>query len=73
MKTKKPVLIHVGKHFINPNNVSAIRAVKVSDRDEIVNLYVIDFISNPNPEYTCWIEKKDIGILLDQFEIIEKD
>lgn len=34
-------------------------------------LYIVKFISDPNPEYPCWVEKKDIGVLLEQFNIVE--
>lgn len=34
-------------------------------------MYIVRMISNPNPEYPCWVEKKDIGVLLEQFNIVE--
>ncbi len=80
--TVRPRLIAVGKHFINPNDVSCISRVacKNESYDDELNenvttkkiLYVVRFISDPNPQYTCWVEKNDIGILLNQFDIVEE-
>jgi len=65
-KKIKPVLIKCGKHFISPGDVRCITQVK-SD------LYVVKFYSEPNPEYPCWIKEKEIGALLQHFEIIVSD
>lgn len=83
----KPTLIKCGKHLINPNDVSCISQVKVRDVEDVGednpwpddvmpvrherSLYIVRFISNPNPQYPCWVEKKDIGVLLEQFNIVE--
>lgn len=74
MKAKKPQLIKVGNHFININDVSRITKINRKECDDADSriLYVVHFISNPNLEYTCWVSKKDIDILIDQFEIIER-
>jgi RNase adaptor protein for sRNA GlmZ degradation len=93
VKVVKPVLIKVGKHFINPVDVSAIREVKIKqkveedyeeyqDDEDVVftgrkegyrkkTMFVIDMKSNPNPTYAIWVEKDDIEILLEQFNIKE--
>lgn len=71
LKNKKPILVKVGPHFINPVDVSSIRAVQL--REDTKTVYVVDFISRPNPEYTCWIKKDEIETLLSQFQIIEED
>ncbi len=82
----KPTLIKCGKHLINPNDVSCISQIKVKQVDDSGDdefwpdtqsrpertLYIVRFISNPNPQYPCWVEKKDIGILIEQFNVIEK-
>lgn len=80
IKNKKPKLIQVGKHFINPLDVSCISEVSTrrEEYDEDVQgeitvkktLYVVRFVSNPNPAYPCWVNREDISILLEQFEII---
>lgn len=80
-RNTKPILVRVGKHFINPEDVTRISRVTVRgnpdfDDEESLSskvLYVVEFKSNPNPNYTCWVEKKDIGILLEQFNIITED
>ena len=63
-KTKKPILIKVGKHLINPLDVSGVTEVRK-------NLYIVKFFSEPSPRYACWVEGKDIGRLLEHFEIVE--
>ncbi len=83
----KPTLIKCGKHLINPNDVSCISQVRVKQLDNpddeiwpdeepsshvTRSLFIVRFISNPNPQYPCWVEKKDIGILIEQFNVIEK-
>lgn len=74
MKTKKPELVKVGKHYINVNDISCISQVRCSDEDDNVKtLYVVRFISNPNPEYACWVEKKDLPFLLEHFEVKVSD
>jgi len=70
-KTDKPQLVKVGNHFINVKDVSAI--TKINGNSERGRLYVVRFISNPNPEYTCWVGEKDIQFLLEQFNIIVGD
>lgn len=66
-KTKKPVLIRVGRHFISPSDIRCISEVKGG------RLYIIKFYSEPNPEYPCFVEPKDIGAVLDQFDIVIGD
>lgn len=65
-KVKKPILIQCGKHLINPSDIRIITKVRK-------DLYVVKFFSDPNPEYPCWIEAKDIDNLLTHFEIIVSD
>ncbi len=65
-KTIKPLLVKVGKNYIDPSDVSRITQVK--DR-----LYVVEFKSNPNPEYKCWVNKGDVEVLLNQFNIQVSD
>jgi hypothetical protein len=69
-KTKsKPILIKCGNHFINPSDIREIRLIKKGTKD----LYVVKFLSDPNPDYACWVKGDDIEALLDHFEIIVSD
>src|SRR4030095_461985 len=61
--SNKPTLLKVGKHYINPADVRSITEV----RD---GLYVVKFLSDPNPTYACWIEEEDIEFLLSHFNIL---
>lgn len=61
---KKPILIKVGKHFISPSDIRCISEVKQG------KLYIIKFYSEPNPEFPCFVEPKDIGVVLEHFNII---
>jgi hypothetical protein len=71
---KKPRLIKCGNHYINPADVSHIRSItREFPSGKSKTLYVVDFISNPNPEWSCWIPDDDIGVLLNEFEIITGD
>lgn len=72
MATKKAKLIKVGKHFVNPNDISRISKVNVEQAGgSTKTLYIVKFLSDPRPEFACWVNKEDIGILLEQFEIVE--
>ncbi len=64
---QKPLLMKVGNHLISPTDIRCISAVKKG------KLYVIKFYSEPNPEWPCFVEPKDIGIILDYFDIVESD
>lgn len=66
-KITKPTLIKVGRHFISPEDIRCISEVKGG------RLYIIKFYSEPNPEYPCFVEPKDIGIILDNFNIVVGD
>lgn len=66
IEIKKPILIRCGKHLINPSDIRLITKVRK-------DLYVIKFFSDPNPDWACWVDAKDIGILLNHFEIIVSD
>jgi len=37
LKSEKPLLVKVGKHYINPSDVAAIREVKVNVKAVVVN------------------------------------
>lgn len=63
-KKKRSILIKCGKHLIAPQDIRCITQVRPK-------LYVIRFFSDPNPEYPCWVEEKDIQNVLEQFDIIE--
>jgi len=66
-KLKLPLLIKVGNHLIDPNDVSCITRIK--DR----NLYVVRLKSQPNMEYPIWVKKNEIAALTTHFEIIIDD
>lgn len=72
-KVKKPQLVKCGNHYINPRDVSEISKINKRDEGERGPLYVVRFVSNPNPKYACWVNGKDIGILLEQFDIVTED
>lgn len=71
-KTEKPILIKCGNHYINPKDINRITKVKTRS-DDNKSLYVVEFLSNPNPQHTCWVKGDDIISLLEQFEIITSD
>lgn len=67
MKKKKPILIKVGNHLIDPNDVACVS--KVSNG----SLYVVRLKSQPNMEYPIWVKKHQIESLLEHFEILVQD
>lgn len=60
----KKTMVQVGDHLIDLNDVSSITKVRNG-------LYIIKFISNPNPTYACWVATKDITQLTKYFNVIE--
>ena len=66
-KVKKPLLVKVGAHLIDPNDVACISKVKSN------NLYVVRLKSQPNMEYPIWVKAHEIDALLDYFEIKVSD
>lgn len=66
---RKPLLIQCGNHFINPSDIRKITKVIKGQKE----LYCIEFISTPNPDFTCWVRGNDINLLLEQFEVIVSD
>lgn len=62
-KTKKPLLIKVGAHLIDPTDVACISRIR--DR----KLYVVRLKSQPNMEYPIWVKSHEIEALLDYFDI----
>ena len=66
-KTKKPTMIKVGNHIIDPTDVACI--TRISNK----NIYVVRLKSQPNMEYPIWVKKHEISDLLDQFNIIVND
>lgn len=67
--TKKPILIKCGNHYINPTDIRKITKIEKFQKP----LYAIDFISAPNPDFTCWVKEDDINMLLEHFELIVSD
>lgn len=64
---KKPVLIKVGRHYISPTDIRCISEVKGG------RLYIVKFYSEPNPDFPVFVEPKDIGTILNQFNIVVSD
>lgn len=69
-KSTKPTLIKCGNHFINPKDIC--RITKVNSKSS-KDLYVVKFLSDPNPDYACWLRGEEITELLSQFNIIISD
>lgn len=67
MAKKKPIMVHVGSHLIDPTDVACITKIKSK------NLYIVRLKSQPNMEYPIWVEKNKIQTLLNYFEIKTED
>lgn len=65
-RNKKPTLIAVGNHMIDPNDVACVSKVK-SD------LYIVRLKSQPNMEYPIWVKKHQINSLLSHMNIVVSD
>lgn len=63
---KKPKLVKVGKHYLNPDDVAGIKETRRG-------LYIVKLRSEPNPEWPIWVEEKHINSLLEHFEIVTDD
>lgn len=68
-RSRKPILIKCGNHYINPNDISRITRVDKGTKP----LYVIRFFSDPNPDFACWVKGSDIDLLLERFNVIVSD
>jgi hypothetical protein len=66
-RSKKPILIAVGNHMIDPNDVACITRINGKD------LYVVRLKSQPNMEYPIWVRKNEIDALIEHFNIIVSD
>lgn len=65
---KRPVLVRVGDHLVDPHDVAAI--VKVGGHR---NLYVLRLKSQPNAPYPMWVKESELSILIAQFDVIEEE
>lgn len=63
----KPILVKVGLHLIDPNDVACISRIR--DR----KLFVVRLKSQPNMEYPIWVKTHEIEALLEFFNIKSKD
>lgn len=68
------------------SRISCVQVKRIADRDEDPgddwtpndvpierrSMYIVRFVSDPNLQYPCWVEKKDIGALLAHFLIISE-
>ena len=66
-KEKKPILVKVGNHLIDPKDVACIS--KIQDKD----LYIVRLKSQPNMEFPIWVKNGGIEALTNQFELIVED
>jgi hypothetical protein len=66
-KVKKPVLVKVGYHLIDPNDVACITRLKSK------RLYVVRLKSQPNMEFPIWVGVGQLDALLEYFDIREND
>lgn len=66
-KKKKPLLIKVGQHLVDPMDVSCITRIKSK------NLYIVRLKSQPNMEFPIWVKVAEIDALLDFFEVKSSD
>lgn len=62
-KLKKPILLKVGQHFLDPTDVACISKIKGR------NLFVVRLKSQPNMEYPVWAKESELAPLFDYFEI----
>jgi hypothetical protein len=63
-RSARPVLVRCGKNFIDPSDVSKI--VEVRD-----GLFVVEFKSNPTPDFKCWLRESEVENLISYFEVRE--
>lgn len=66
-KLKKPILVKVGPHLVDPADVSCISRIKSR------KLYIVRLKSQPNMEYPIWVNSNNIAALLAHFDIKESD
>ena len=66
-KNKKPILVKVGNHLVDPSDVSCITRIKSK------KLYVVRLKSQPNMGYPIWVNAGEIDALLEHFEIKSAD
>lgn len=64
---KKPTLIKVGQHLVDPTDVACITKIRSK------NLYIVRLKSQPNMEYPIWVKVGEIDALLDYFDIKVSD
>ncbi len=68
-KIKKPILIKVGNHFVNPDDVSSIRQTQARVSNK--KLFVVDLKSKPDSPHPIWAQESDIQTLINHFEVLE--
>ena len=62
-KAKKPMLVKVGPHYLDPNDVACITKIQSK------NLYIVRLKSQPNMEFPIWVNGERIAALLERFSI----
>lgn len=68
MANDKPILIRVGRSFVDPTDVVEIRDCS-SKRHR--NLWIVRLRSQPNPEFPLWCNEEELEALLEHFRIKE--
>lgn len=63
LDSTKPTLVHIGKHYVAPDNVAGFKRV----RD---GLYILQLRNSPEPEYPLWVDEDDMLEALSHFNII---
>lgn len=67
MKKKKPILVKVGAHLVDPTDVSCISKLRSK------SLYIVRLKSQPNMQFPIWVKLNEIDTLLEYFEIKVSD
>jgi len=59
----RKILIRAGNHFIDPNDVAAIRPTRNND------LFIVKLHSDPAPEFPLWMKADEVVELLTHFDV----
>jgi hypothetical protein len=62
----KPTLVKIGKHYVNPENVTGIKQAKEG-------LYIIMLKDNPEPSFPLWLSGRALESAKKYFEILGED
>jgi len=62
---KKPSLVLMGEHMIDPTDVACIKKVRSKD-----DLYIVVLKSQPNMEFPMWANGEQVAMLVKHFNIV---